>query len=47
MKSNLRPVKPIIVTDLFPQERKQLLELFSEFEAEDWEKLLETVSIIA
>src|SRR5881227_128945 len=38
MKSNVRPVKPIIVTDLFPQERKQLLELFSEFEAEDWEK---------
>ena len=34
----MQPVKPIMVTDLFPQERKQLLELFSEFEAEDWEK---------
>jgi len=35
----MQPVKPIMVIDLFPQERKQLLELFSEFEAEDWEKL--------
>ncbi len=34
----MQPVKPIMVTDLFPHERKQLLELFSEFEAEDWEK---------
>ncbi len=38
MKSNLHSVKPVIVIDLFPQERKQLLELFSAFEAEDWEK---------
>lgn len=38
MKSTMQPVKPIIVTDLFSQERKQLLELFSELEAEDWEK---------
>ena len=35
----MQPVKPIMVIDLFPYERKQLLELFSEFEAEDWEKL--------
>jgi uncharacterized protein (TIGR03083 family) len=35
----MQPVKPIIIIDLFLQERKQLLELFSEFEAEDWEKL--------
>ena len=34
----MQPVKPIMVTDLFPQERKRLLELFSEFEAKDWEK---------
>jgi uncharacterized protein (TIGR03083 family) len=34
----MQPVKPIIVTELFPQERKQLLQLFSGFEAEDWEK---------
>ena len=34
----MQPVKPIMVTDLFPLERKQLLELFSEFDAEDWEK---------
>jgi Mycothiol maleylpyruvate isomerase N-terminal domain len=27
-----------MVIDLFPQERKQLLKLFSELEAEDWEK---------
>jgi uncharacterized protein (TIGR03083 family) len=30
--------KPIIVIDLFPQERKQLLELFSKLEAEEWER---------
>ena len=30
--------KPIMVIDLFPQERKQLLELFSKLEAEEWEK---------
>ncbi|HLX56421.1 MAG TPA: maleylpyruvate isomerase family mycothiol-dependent enzyme [Ktedonobacteraceae bacterium] len=34
----MQHVKPIMVIDLFPQERKQLLELFSELEAEDWEK---------
>ena len=34
----MQPVKPIMITDLFPLERKRLLELFSEFEAEDWEK---------
>ncbi len=34
----MQPVEPIMVIDLFPQERKQLLELFSELEAEDWEK---------
>jgi len=38
MKSNMQPVKPIMVVDLFPPERKQLLELFSELEAEEWEK---------
>lgn len=30
--------KPIMVLDLFPHERKQLLALFSELEAEEWEK---------
>jgi len=34
----MQQVQPIMVIDLFPQERKQLLELFSELEAEDWEK---------
>ncbi|MGZ6367304.1 MAG: maleylpyruvate isomerase family mycothiol-dependent enzyme [Ktedonobacteraceae bacterium] len=34
----MQPVKPIMITDLFPLERKRLLELFSEFEAKDWEK---------
>ncbi len=34
MKGNMQPVKPVMVIDLFPQERKQLLELFSEFEPE-------------
>ncbi len=38
MRTNMQPVKPIMVIDLFPQERKQLLELFSVFEAKDWEK---------
>jgi uncharacterized protein (TIGR03083 family) len=38
VKSNMQPVQPITVIDLFPQERKLLLELFSEFEADDWEK---------
>jgi uncharacterized protein (TIGR03083 family) len=34
----MQPVEPIIVIDLFPQERKQLLQLFSHLEAEDWER---------
>jgi uncharacterized protein (TIGR03083 family) len=38
MRTNMQPVKPIMITDLFPLERMRLLELFSEFEAEDWEK---------
>ena len=42
----MQRVEPIMVLDLFPQERKQLLELFSELEAEDWDRprdLLEAV----
>jgi uncharacterized protein (TIGR03083 family) len=38
MESSMEPVKPIKVINLFPQERKQLLELFSELGADDWEK---------
>jgi uncharacterized protein (TIGR03083 family) len=38
MGNNFEQVKPVLVIDLFPQERKQLLELFSEFDATDWEK---------
>ncbi len=38
MSNNFEPVKPIIVIDLFPEERKQLLELLSSFDAEEWEK---------
>lgn len=34
----MQHIQPIMVVDLFPQERKQLLELFSEFEQEEWEK---------
>ena len=34
----MQPVQPIMVLDLFPRERKQLLELFSELEPEEWEK---------
>lgn len=34
----MRHVQPILVLDLFPQERKQLLKLFSELEPEEWEK---------
>jgi uncharacterized protein (TIGR03083 family) len=34
----MQPVQPIMVIDLFPQERKQLLKLFSELEAQEWEK---------
>jgi uncharacterized protein (TIGR03083 family) len=33
----MREVEPILVVDLFPQERKQLLELFSDFTQEDWQ----------
>jgi uncharacterized protein (TIGR03083 family) len=38
MSNNFEPLKPVLVIDLFPQERKQLLELFSGFEATDWER---------
>src|SRR5258707_4290000 len=34
----MQHVQPIMVIDLFPRERKQLLELFSELEPEEWEK---------
>src|SRR5947209_3728465 len=34
----MQHVEPIMVVDLFPQERRQLLLLFSELEAKDWEK---------
>lgn len=34
----MQHVQPIMVIDLFPQERQQLLELFSELEPEEWEK---------
>ncbi len=34
----MQHVQPIMVIDLFPQERRQLLMLFSELEAKDWEK---------
>ncbi|GCE28337.1 hypothetical protein KDA_38210 [Dictyobacter alpinus] len=34
----MQPVEPIMVIELFPQERKQLVELFSQLEAEDWER---------
>jgi len=34
----MQPVQPIMVIDLFPPERWQLLKLFSELEAEEWEK---------
>src|SRR6266699_7008942 len=34
----MQQVQPIAVIDLFPPERKQLLMLFSELEADDWEK---------
>jgi len=34
----MQHVQPIMVLDLFPQERKQLLELFSELEPEEWEQ---------
>jgi uncharacterized protein (TIGR03083 family) len=34
----MQPVQPIMVIDLFPPERGQLLQLFSELEAEEWEK---------
>src|SRR5690242_17386878 len=38
MDNNFEPLQPVLVIDLFPQERKQLLELFSGFEATDWER---------
>jgi uncharacterized protein (TIGR03083 family) len=34
----MQHIQPIMVVDLFPQERKQLLKLFSELESEEWEK---------
>lgn len=34
----MQHVQPIMVLDLFPQERKQVLTLFSELEPEEWEK---------
>lgn len=34
----MREVEPIFVVDLFPQERKHLLGLFSDLSEEDWEK---------
>jgi uncharacterized protein (TIGR03083 family) len=34
----MQPVQPIMVIDLFPPERGQLLKLFAELEAEEWEK---------
>ena len=38
VRSNMRPVQPIMVIDLFPPERRQLLKLFSELEVQEWEK---------
>ncbi len=38
VRSNMQHVQPIMVIDLFPPERWQLLKLFSELEAEEWEK---------
>lgn len=34
----MQPVQPIFVVDLFPQEREQLLQLFAELDARDWEQ---------
>lgn len=34
----MQHVQPILVVDLFPYERKQLLKLFSELDTEEWEK---------
>ncbi len=34
----MQHVQPIMVLDLFPQERNQVLTLFSELEPEEWEK---------
>jgi len=34
----MREVEPILVVELFPQERKHLLELFSDLSEADWEK---------
>lgn len=33
----MQPAGPIMVLDLFPQERRQLLELFSDLSEEDWD----------
>ena len=38
MKNNVQHTNPIMVIELFPQERKQLLDLFSTLKAEEWEK---------
>jgi uncharacterized protein (TIGR03083 family) len=34
----MQPVQPILVVDLFPQEREQLLQLFAALDARDWEQ---------
>src|SRR5947209_10602368 len=34
----MQRVEPIVVIDLFPQERKHLLALFADLSAEDWER---------
>lgn len=34
----MQPIEPIIVLDLFPQERQHLLELFASLTDEDWQK---------
>jgi uncharacterized protein (TIGR03083 family) len=38
LRCHMQPVEPIIVIDLFPQERKHLLDLFAELTEEDWQK---------
>ena len=34
----MREIKPVMVVDLFPEERKLLLELFGELSEEDWQR---------
>ena len=34
----MQPVEPIIVIDLFPQERRLLLDLFAQLSEEDWQR---------